>query len=125
MSSGVPVHKQARAGIGRIVMSSRDQQEMLRLVRYVTPDPTADPEEFCQQARRAAAQLPPSIAEPLRDFHRRGVPGGIIVIVGFPVRGVPPTPAADGDPLAGIRIATGLVDLAEHFDDYRFGRRPC
>ena len=29
----------------------------------------------------------------------------------------------DDDPLAGIRIATGLGDLAEHFDDYRFGRR--
>jgi predicted DNA-binding antitoxin AbrB/MazE fold protein len=33
-------------------------------------------------------------------------------------------PANDEDPLAGIRIATGLGDLAEHFDDYRFGRRP-
>jgi predicted DNA-binding antitoxin AbrB/MazE fold protein len=27
------------------------------------------------------------------------------------------------DPLAGFRINTGLGDLAEHFDDYRFGRR--
>ena len=31
--------------------------------------------------------------------------------------------ASDDDPLAGIRIASGLGDLAEHFDDYRFGRR--
>jgi predicted DNA-binding antitoxin AbrB/MazE fold protein len=27
------------------------------------------------------------------------------------------------DPLAGIRQSTGISDLAEHFDDYRFGRR--
>lgn len=27
------------------------------------------------------------------------------------------------DPLEGIRVSTGLSDLAEHFDDYRFGRR--
>ncbi len=33
-------------------------------------------------------------------------------------------PANDEDPLASIRIATGLGDLAEHFDDYRFRRRP-
>jgi predicted DNA-binding antitoxin AbrB/MazE fold protein len=32
-------------------------------------------------------------------------------------------PVSDEDPLAGIRINTGLGDLAEHFDDYRFGRR--
>jgi predicted DNA-binding antitoxin AbrB/MazE fold protein len=27
------------------------------------------------------------------------------------------------DPLEGLRIATGIQDLAENFDDYRFGRR--
>ena len=27
------------------------------------------------------------------------------------------------DPLAGVRVSTGISDLAEHFDDYRFGRR--
>lgn len=27
------------------------------------------------------------------------------------------------DPLAGVRVDTGIPDLAEHFDDYRFGRR--
>ena len=27
------------------------------------------------------------------------------------------------DPLAEIRVSTGVLDLAEHFDDYRFGRR--
>ena len=27
------------------------------------------------------------------------------------------------DPLEGIRMATGISDLAEHFDDYRLGRR--
>ena len=27
------------------------------------------------------------------------------------------------DPLEGIRSTTGISDLAEHFDDYRFGRR--
>ncbi|HUT90591.1 MAG TPA: antitoxin family protein [Thermoguttaceae bacterium] len=32
--------------------------------------------------------------------------------------------AQDGaDPLEGVRAATGIPDLAEHFDDYRFGRR--
>lgn len=28
-----------------------------------------------------------------------------------------------GDPLSGVRTATGIPDLAEHFDDYRLGRR--
>ena len=32
-------------------------------------------------------------------------------------------PPAVDDPLADIRIATGIPDLAEHFDDYRFGHR--
>jgi predicted DNA-binding antitoxin AbrB/MazE fold protein len=27
------------------------------------------------------------------------------------------------DPLADIRSSTGIADLAEHFDDFRFGRR--
>ncbi len=27
------------------------------------------------------------------------------------------------DPLDGLRAATGITDLAEHFDDYRLGRR--
>jgi predicted DNA-binding antitoxin AbrB/MazE fold protein len=35
----------------------------------------------------------------------------------------PPVHSSDEDPLAGIRISSGLRDLAEHFDDYRFGRR--
>jgi hypothetical protein len=30
--------------------------------------------------------------------------------------------AESTDPLAGLRVATGIEDLAEHFDDYRFGR---
>jgi len=41
----------------------------------------------------------------------------------------PEIPAGDqrefnlGDPLAGVRAATGVSDLAEHFDDYRLGRK--
>ena len=27
------------------------------------------------------------------------------------------------DPLAGIRVSTGIPDLAENFDEYRFGKR--
>lgn len=27
------------------------------------------------------------------------------------------------DPLSGVGMSTGISDLAEHFDDYRFGRR--
>ena len=27
------------------------------------------------------------------------------------------------DPFEGIAVDTGIPDLAEHFDDYRFGRR--
>jgi hypothetical protein len=34
----------------------------------------------------------------------------------------PPNGAEPTDPLAGLRIATGIRDLAERFDDYRFGR---
>jgi hypothetical protein len=33
-----------------------------------------------------------------------------------------PGPDID-DPLMGVRAATGIADLAEHFDDYRLGRR--
>lgn len=35
----------------------------------------------------------------------------------------PPDPGHEDDPLAGVRASTGIADLAEHFDDYRFGRR--
>lgn len=31
--------------------------------------------------------------------------------------------APTDDPLRGLSISTGIPDLAEHFDDYRFGRR--
>ena len=31
--------------------------------------------------------------------------------------------AAIDDPLDGIEVDTGISDLAEHFDDYRFGLR--
>jgi predicted DNA-binding antitoxin AbrB/MazE fold protein len=34
----------------------------------------------------------------------------------------PPSQYLD-DPLSGIRAATGIPDLAEHFDDYRLGCR--
>jgi predicted DNA-binding antitoxin AbrB/MazE fold protein len=33
------------------------------------------------------------------------------------------TEVATGDPLAGLRVSTGISDLAENFDDYRFGKR--
>lgn len=32
-------------------------------------------------------------------------------------------PASNGDPLANVRVSTGIADLAEQFDEYRFGRR--
>ena len=40
----------------------------------------------------------------------------------------PPSSPTNGasvstDPLEGIRIPTGINDLAERFDDYRFGRK--
>lgn len=34
-----------------------------------------------------------------------------------------PSGGQRGDPLEGVRASTGIPDLAEHFDDYRFGRR--
>ena len=34
--------------------------------------------------------------------------------------GLKATPA---DPLDGLRVATGIADLSENFDDYRFRRR--
>lgn len=36
-----------------------------------------------------------------------------------------PSSAGNGsaDPLAGLRVSTGISDLAENFDDYRFGKR--
>jgi predicted DNA-binding antitoxin AbrB/MazE fold protein len=30
--------------------------------------------------------------------------------------------ATTTDPLTGLRVATGITNLAERFDDYRFGR---
>jgi L-asparagine oxygenase len=95
MSSGAPVGIPLNAGISRIFPISSERREMLRLAQYVTADPAAAPEEFCRQASRAASYLPPAIAEPLRDFHRHGVSGGIVVLVGFPVSDVPPTPAGN------------------------------
>jgi predicted DNA-binding antitoxin AbrB/MazE fold protein len=35
----------------------------------------------------------------------------------------PPATKKDDDPLAGLRVSTGIADLAERFEDYRFGRR--
>ena len=47
-----------------------------------------------------------------------------------PTPSEPATPPNNGpannssnDPLAGIRATTGIPDLAENFDDYRFGKR--
>ena len=34
-----------------------------------------------------------------------------------------PIASGSDDPLAGVRVSTGIADLAEKFDDYRFGRR--
>lgn len=31
--------------------------------------------------------------------------------------------APEDDPLAGLSVRTGIRDLAENIDDYRFGRR--
>jgi len=41
------------------------------------------------------------------------------------VEQLPPERVAgnSGDPLVGIRVATGIKDLADKFDDYRFGHR--
>ncbi len=36
---------------------------------------------------------------------------------------VSPDNSGSNDPLAGIRTTTGIPDLAENFDDYRFGKR--
>ncbi len=38
---------------------------------------------------------------------------------------IEPEPAArtNSDPLAGLSCDLGIADLAERFDDYRFGRR--
>ncbi len=41
----------------------------------------------------------------------------------LPKGGSDSVPAESSDPLEGIRVSTGIADLAEHFDDYRFGLR--
>jgi hypothetical protein len=72
------------------------------------------------------------------------VVGGILHPIGSPqlpenerlrvtVAPIPPAPPAEQsvektiplgvDPLEGLACDTGISDLAEHFDDYRFGRR--
>jgi len=45
----------------------------------------------------------------------------VIVEIAAPKQAAP-HPASDEDPLAGVRIATSLGDLAEDFDGYRFGQ---
>jgi len=46
-----------------------------------------------------------------------------------PAQSEPAAPITNGqidssvDPLVGIRALTGIPDLAENFDDYRFGKR--
>lgn len=45
------------------------------------------------------------------------------VIVESQVVGGNPQGGELGDPLSGVRAATGISDLAEHFDDYRLGRQ--
>jgi hypothetical protein len=35
----------------------------------------------------------------------------------------PANGSVHADPLAGLRIDTGIEDLAERFDDYRFGQQ--
>ncbi len=42
---------------------------------------------------------------------------------GTPIDKLSWPPADIDDPLMGVRTATGIADLAEHFDDYRLGRR--
>ena len=45
-----------------------------------------------------------------------------VTVESAPGRDALPLPPA-ADPLANLRVSTGIPDLAEHFDDYRFGRR--
>ena len=41
----------------------------------------------------------------------------------LPTGGTESDSGEPSDPLEGIRVSTGIADLAEHFDDYRFGLR--
>ena len=34
-----------------------------------------------------------------------------------------PADSKPADPLMGLRVSTGIADLSENFDDYRFGKR--
>lgn len=77
----------------RISLGSADRTELLRLAKYVNEDPSLVPEDFCAAARRAAAHLPSSVAEFLRNFHRSGSPSGAVLISGLPVDDAPPTPS--------------------------------
>ncbi|MGA2063707.1 MAG: antitoxin family protein [Thermoguttaceae bacterium] len=61
---------------------------------------------------------------PLAPLHLQEHQQVRVTVESLPSEPANPAAVTPVDPLAGIRVSTGIADLAERFDDYRFGRRP-
>lgn len=63
------------------------------------------------------------VLRPLESLELRENQQVRITVEPFSGEAAGPLAPGAGDPLAGVRVSTGVADLAEKFDDYRFGRR--
>jgi L-asparagine oxygenase len=99
----------------RISLGSAEREELLMLAKYVTEDPGRDPEAFCGAARRAAAHLPNSVAEFLRDFYRSGSLSGAVLISGLPVDDAPSTPADNRQHLGQCTMLARVQAILNEF----------
>jgi L-asparagine oxygenase len=96
-------------------LSAADRSEMRRLAMYLTEDPALDPEGFCAAARRAAAHLPSSVAEPLRGFHRSGSASGMVVISGMSADDAPSTPGDNTQHLGQRTVLARVQAILNEF----------
>lgn len=92
MTTTVPERATRAMSQWHIPVTDQEAAQLAALAEQLTADPSADPEAFCREARRAGRDLPPRIAEALWDFRRWGSVSGVLVIANVPVGGAPQTP---------------------------------
>jgi L-asparagine oxygenase len=77
---------------GMLVLSTQERQTVAALAEEVNASPSEDAEQFCRQARAAAAALPERLARVLDRFEEVGSANGILVLRGLTVGELPATP---------------------------------
>jgi L-asparagine oxygenase len=87
-----PAAATARWAPDVVRLRADERERLLELARECGASPSAEPELFCRQARRAARRLPDRLAELLLDFARLGTESGTMVFEELPVWEPPPTP---------------------------------